>query len=87
MPRILLGEAMGKVKSKIALCGWRNPSNTEQSRLFVFPAGNRGPGFQTFTTQGDGKNVLTVVALDSILTSQYETKREYCLTNASSSEE
>lgn len=91
-PSILLGEALGKVNSKIALCGWGNPSNTEQSyyydllaefnpnRLFVFAAGNSGPGYQTVTTPGDGKNVLTVGALDSLWTSKLETNRNYILT-------
>lgn len=88
-PAILLGEVIGRVDSKIALCSWGTPSNAEQSyyfdmlaetnpnRLFVFAAGNNGPNYMTVTTPGDGKNVLTVGALDPLWTSHYETMRVY----------
>lgn len=88
---ILLGDAMGRVDSKIALSGWGTSKNVEMSyyydslaetnpeRLLIFPVGNGGGPSMKITTPGDGKNVLTVGALDSLWTSKYETNRVYQL--------
>ncbi|OHS99916.1 hypothetical protein TRFO_33558 [Tritrichomonas foetus] len=99
-PSLLLGEAMGRVNSKIALNGWGTNRNSDTmyyydmlaensyDRLFIFPAGNKGSGQSTITTPGDGKNVLTVGALDTMWGSLFENKnnRNYILTRQNSEE-